>query len=786
MSFADEPEDGSEPVQFRRMKGNLIPLKDAEDSSDLSAATKSSSAQQASRPAFSSGGYSAESLAALRKQNQDMSLRKPLPSAMEEEALEEGLDEPFGKAAAVGAVIEPEAGTEELDLPDELDEDSIQKIKEYRERRRAVAASKEADGDDLDPASEAAGDFIPLSEKRTGSSRPPNLRKLGRSNLRNQLLKEEEAEDEEGKGDVDQWEVEMIKRGGTLNSKFTERLAGVTASTTGRGIRSTEQRKRRTMEEIEAALEKTVDEISEEHERNLRTLSKLKMDIKTTEAELTDLRTEVTGISEHFEFFQETRDYVNDLCSCLRAKLPMIDEVEDAILRLLNEHTESLFDRTRQDILDRLEAAEKKGIKLRYPHAQNWKSVDASLSSSDFAGRDKSYYLETMREKRRQDRIRRYEERSVRRGSSKTEDGIDKACFDEGMESDALPAETCSTLRTRMDRLEEAAALIFEDVVEEFSKLEFVASRFEQWKAKFPKAYKDAYCSLSLPSILAPYVRVEMLSWQPFLPTNVSPKEMPSSDCFGEFDRFRWFQTLFSYGQAAQSSAAEADEDSNLVPKIFQTVVIEIFVKHLLKVWNPFSLKQSRQGVEIFEELVEVFQVSAEYVDKILEAIFRRIQQTSKLLCVPVVDLTDKEAEDFLQGIEEERAFCSQQFAQCLKHQRSVAAWIAVVPDGHSKWTSLLAAHLVKTMSEQQVPYLSYLTALHEIESQEEEKRKILMHFLVCAEDVLKLVPEQGKETKPYHDIQKALSRFADVLKNHPESHAVAAKIEKMLASLGS
>ena len=57
---------------------------------------------------------------------------------------------------------------------------------------------------------------------------------------------------------------------------------------------------------------------------------------------------------------------------------------------------------------------------------------------------------------------------------------------------------------------------MFDDVVEDFSSVEAVKRRFEQWKFTYGDCYREAYISLCLPKLFAPFVRLQLLHWNPF------------------------------------------------------------------------------------------------------------------------------------------------------------------------------------------------------------------------------------------------------------------------------
>lgn len=61
----------------------------------------------------------------------------------------------------------------------------------------------------------------------------------------------------------------------------------------------------------------------------------------------------------------------------------------------------------------------------------------------------------------------------------------------------------------------QTADQIFSDAAEEYSQLSMVKERFEEWKRNYLSTYRDAYVSLIVPSIFSPYVRLELLKWDP-------------------------------------------------------------------------------------------------------------------------------------------------------------------------------------------------------------------------------------------------------------------------------
>jgi len=68
---------------------------------------------------------------------------------------------------------------------------------------------------------------------------------------------------------------------------------------------------------------------------------------------------------------------------------------------------------------------------------------------------------------------------------------------------------------SQRDLVLQAADEIFGDASEEYGQLSLVKKRMEEWKREYSSSYKDAYMSLSLPLVFSPYVRLELLRWDP-------------------------------------------------------------------------------------------------------------------------------------------------------------------------------------------------------------------------------------------------------------------------------
>lgn len=118
---------------------------------------------------------------------------------------------------------------------------------------------------------------------------------------------------------------------------------------------------------------------------------------------------------------------------------------------------------------------------------------------------------------KRMDITRRAERRKARydckRRSSMEVDASNQRIEGE-LSSDESDSESTAYQHHRKLLLQ-TADQIFSDAAEEYSQLPAVKERFEKLKKEYASSYRDAYISLSVPAIFSPYVRLELLKWDP-------------------------------------------------------------------------------------------------------------------------------------------------------------------------------------------------------------------------------------------------------------------------------
>lgn len=65
------------------------------------------------------------------------------------------------------------------------------------------------------------------------------------------------------------------------------------------------------------------------------------------------------------------------------------------------------------------------------------------------------------------------------------------------------------------ESIESTARTLFDDALEDFTEMSIVRQKFEDWKETFGDTYREAYIALCIPKLVSPFVRLQMVSWNP-------------------------------------------------------------------------------------------------------------------------------------------------------------------------------------------------------------------------------------------------------------------------------
>lgn len=163
---------------------------------------------------------------------------------------------------------------------------------------------------------------------------------------------------------------------------------------------------------------------------------------------------------------------------------------------------------------------------------------------------------------------------------------------------------------------------MFTDASEDYSSVEAVKLRLEDWQTSYPAAYRDAYMPLSAPAIFAPFVRLELLQWDPLFGGSASGEsrlgtilltaqalctlmaaavvktcEMldpssgePKCRCCAGFESQAWYQQLYEFS-APQDGGAAGDEEADVVPVLVRNIIAPLALHLAERVSAPCCRK---------------------------------------------------------------------------------------------------------------------------------------------------------------------------------------------------
>lgn len=213
-------------------------------------------------------------------------------------------------------------------------------------------------------------------------------------------------------------------------------------------------------------------------------------------------------------------------------KAPYIEELEEHMQQLHKKRALTIFERRAADNdeeMAEVQAAVEAAMSVLGKGGGNSATIAAATSAAQAAaatikqqkcfpekldeyGRDENRQKRLDMSRRSDARQRRRSRLDIKRMSYV---GNDNSYRMEGESSTDDSDNESDAYKSNRDLLLQTAAEVFSDASEEYSELSSVKERFERWKRLYLESYRDAYISLSIPSLFSPYVRLELLKWDP-------------------------------------------------------------------------------------------------------------------------------------------------------------------------------------------------------------------------------------------------------------------------------
>ncbi|XP_045198488.1 PAX3- and PAX7-binding protein 1-like [Mercenaria mercenaria] len=345
-----------------------------------------------------------------------------------------------------------------------------------------------------------------------------------------------------------------------------------------------------TLEGLIKRLKDRLTSMDEVHRSHKQESDKLEHDIEESQMSIVNCEASAPKLEDRFRFFQEMRGYVRDLVECLNEKVPEINELETRMNNLLRNRSSKFASRRQQDIQDQCQS---------YMTNKSQVVVDVDNQA-------------------RQRRIAEREARRARRRRAR--EGKNIMGHHEGLSSDDEENQSEITKYSQeRDEIVNRASELFEDVMDDFSDTDCVREKFMSWKHKYGDTYREAYIGLCLPKLVNPFVRLQLISWNPF------------DERCKDFEEMRWFDSLLFYGFEEGETIDKDEDDNKLIPAIIDKVVLPKLSYLAENVWDPLSTSHTCRFVKLVKKLLKDYptvNANSKNTQTLLKSLVLRMKKT--------------------------------------------------------------------------------------------------------------------------------------------------------------
>ncbi|KAH3737797.1 PAX3- and PAX7-binding protein 1-like [Dreissena polymorpha] len=378
----------------------------------------------------------------------------------------------------------------------------------------------------------------------------------------------------------------------------------------------------------------TMDEVHRVHRQEA---DKLEHDMEDSKDSIVTCEASVPRLEERFKFFQEMRGYVRDLVECLNEKVPVINALETRMHNALRNRAAKFASRRQQDIQDQC-------------HTYMTSKAPVVVDNEDQA---------------RQRRIAEREARRARRRRAR--EGKSISGHHEGLSSDDEENQSEITkFNQERDEIIQKAGYVFEDVVDDFSDTGCIRERFASWKAGYGDTYREAYIGLCLPKLVNPFVRLQLIAWNPLEENSKDIEEMP------------WFDSLLFFGFQEDEALDREDDDVKLLPAIVDKIILPKVACLVETAWDPLSTSQSCRLVNLVQKILRDYptvNAKSKNVQALLRALVLRMKKAlDDDVFMPLYQKTVLENRNSGSSV-----FFHRQSWTCIKLLGSILSWHSVV-----------------------------------------------------------------------------------------------------------
>nr|CAH8870606.1 unnamed protein product [Trichobilharzia regenti] len=445
-----------------------------------------------------------------------------------------------------------------------------------------------------------------------------------------------------------------------------------------------------TLSKFKENLEQKYNKLNGSLNEHKTTLEEAKRDLERGKLIIDDARGKLPSLAKRFVFYQQMKEYIDDLISCFNEKMPKIEYMEKRCIILFRERYDKLVERRRMDMKDL-------AISVSQPNTSSPNNSKTPEEVKNLEARRRRCAERESRRMRRQ------------RGRELQNPGVLQVHID-GTSTDEEESQAVIAKREAdIDALLVDANALFEDVVEEFCELPLILERFKEWRVMSPESYKQAYVSLCLPQLFSPIIRIQLIGWNPLINDSNAIEDM------------KWFQDLLDFcslpegdsndlkpttsndgcdgtkNSSNEEKSANFDDDLRVIPKSVEKVVLQLLNELINASWDPLSEKQSSRLVNLMQDLSSTYptvRIGSRPTEKLFTSIVKRIENTiQEDIFIPLYPkslMQQRQGTAFL--------FFERQFNMGLKLLKNILLWsnlLSVETMKHISLTCLVNRYLL-------------------------------------------------------------------------------------------
>ena len=437
----------------------------------------------------------------------------------------------------------------------------------------------------------------------------------------------------------DRWEEQQIRK--AMKTKEFTRSVSPDEETPKNGndhvVMDRRPLKSYNLEGIKDRLNSRITSLNETYRAHCNEADKIVTDMMESQQIMEEKESKLPLTVSRHQFYQDLKGYLADLVECFNEKMVQIKFVEDKYHKLKGDLHQKLAERRREDVRDQMR------------ELSNANSNKANLITAE----------ENNEEWSRQRRAAEREGRRRRRAQLRHSKLGQNPPHNEGMSSDdELSSHDQANISKVRQDVENQARTLMTDVVEDFSTIDGVLSRMQDWKNSDKVAYNEAYVSLCLHKLIAPLVTLQLLFWNPL-------------EDHSNLEDMEWHEKVANY-----KVDQDLDKDNQFLTLVVEKVVM-VKVENVVKAaYDPLSSSQTLRLTQLLIKLRNTYPSltgSSKQVRNVLTSVIDKFKNSiDNDVYIPL---------GFSKNSESHGNFLNRQYWSAFKLFKNCLSWHGLISD---------------------------------------------------------------------------------------------------------